>query len=72
MPATIKLENEFHADDKERQKKSMSIFTYYNRMRNIGYTHEEIGNLYTDDKEFLAEAFKHRANLRQQHLENLL
>lgn len=68
----LELENEFYADDKARQKKSMSIFTYYNRMRNIGYTHEEIGNLYTDDKEFLAEAFKRRANLRQQYLENLL
>jgi len=66
------LENEFYTNPNARQKHSASTFVLYNRMKNIGYAHHEIGKLYHDDNEFLKEAFRRRANLKQEYLNKLL
>jgi len=70
--SAIALENEFYNDSRAPQKKSMSIFQYYNRMRNIGYTHDEIGGLYYDDMNFVEEAVKRRSIIKQNYLRNIL
>lgn len=67
-----RLEEEFYNDPRARQKKSMSIFQYYNRMRNIGYVHDEIKNLYYDDFEFLSVATQRRINARNEYLGKIL
>jgi radical SAM superfamily enzyme YgiQ (UPF0313 family) len=66
------LEEEFYNDNRARQKKSMSIFQYYNRMRNIGYLHSEIGNLFYDDKDFIIESIKRKNKLKTMYLGKIL
>lgn len=66
-----RLEKEFYDDVRAPQKKSMSIFQYYNRMRNIGYQHSEIKNLYYDDKDFVIEAVARRSNAVLEYLRKI-
>ena len=68
----IKLEQEFYNDPRAPQKKSLSIFQYYNRMRNIGYFHNEIGKLYYDDANFVLEAVARKNKLRDQYIGKIL
>ena len=68
----IELEKEFYDDSRARQKKSMSIFQYYNRMKNIGYTHEEIKDLYYDDLDFVENAIARRINIKNNYLQKIL
>lgn len=67
-----KLENEFYSDPRAPQKKCMGIFQYYNRMRNIGYKHEQIKNLYYDDYDFVHHAVQQRMLHRQEYVNKIL
>lgn len=66
------LEQEFYNDPRARQKKSLSIFQYYNRMRNTNYTHEEIGNLFYDDTNFVIEAVDRKEKLKNEYIGKIL
>ena len=66
------LEQEFYQDSRARQKNSMSIFQYYNRMRNIGYDHRQIKNLYTDDLVFVKSAIIKKNRIKNNYLGNIL
>lgn len=68
----IELEREFYNSPLARQKKSMSIFQYYNRMRNIGYNHVQIKDLYYDDMSFVSEAVAKRAEIKENYLRKVL
>jgi|GEM_PF-1330342 len=66
------LEQEFYQDSRARQKNSMSIFQYYNRMRNLGYDHRQIKNLYTDDLVFVKSAIIKKNRIKNNYLGNIL
>jgi predicted RNA-binding protein YlqC (UPF0109 family) len=68
----IQLELEFYSDPRAQQKKSMSIFQYYNRMKNIGYNHAEIGKLYYDDEVFVRDAVGKHTEMKLQYMRKLL
>ena len=53
-------------------KKCMGIFQYYNRMKNIGYRHDQIKNLYYDDYDFVHYAVQQRKLYKQAYLNNIL
>lgn len=65
------IEKEFYDDPRAPQKKSMSIFQYYNRMRNIGYKHHEIKDLYYDDADFVMSAVSKRASIVSEYLRKI-
>lgn len=68
----LKIEKEFHSSTKCRKKKNMSVFHNYNRIKNIGYSHDEIKNLYYDDLDFIKEALSRSKKIKNQYLNRLL
>jgi hypothetical protein len=67
-----KIEQEFHEDTRARKKKNLSVFHHYNRIRNLGFSHEEIKNLYYDDVEFVKTCIKRSNTLIKYYLNKIL
>lgn len=66
-----KLVDEFYASPKARQKFTLAMFLNYNRMINIGYSVEEIKNLYQDDPVVIEESLKRREDLKKTYMNRL-
>ncbi len=66
------IERKFYESSRAMQKYSLSIFQYYNRMRNINFTHSEIGSLYFNDSKAGAEAESRRQRLRNIYMNQVL
>jgi len=67
-----RLEEEFHLSPGCRQKKNLAVYHNYNRIRNLGYSHEKIKNLYHDDFEFVAEAIQKKSILINNYLQKII
>lgn len=66
------LVDEFYASPRARQKFTLAMFHNYNRMMNIGYTLEEVRNLYQDDPKVIDESLRRRERLKNEYLEKVL
>lgn len=54
-----------------KRKRSLTSFHFYSRFRNLGYTHEECGNIYMDDKDKILNSEKIRLKIKNDYFKKL-
>ena len=67
------LVDEFYADSTNADKKfSLTMFLNYNRIMNLGYTRDQIKDMYQNDPDTVVECINRRHNLRKDYLKKIL
>lgn len=54
-----------------KRKRNLTSFHFYTRMRNLGYTHKECGNMYMNNVNIILESEVRRNKLKDQYFERL-
>ena len=68
----VELINEFHSDPRCKQKFAFTAYHGYNRMRNLGYSHQEVGSMYMTDPNIVVDGINKRAALKKEYLAKVL
>ena len=67
------LVDKFYADPTNADKKfSLTMFLNYNRIMNLGYTRDQVKDMYQNDPDTVMECINRRHDLRKEYLKKIL
>ena len=65
--------DEFYADPRNADRKfSLTMFLNYNRIMNLGYTRDQVKDMYQNDPDTVIECIRRRRQMKEEYLQKLL